>query len=140
MKGDWKKYFKVVGVKPGRIIITGVCDIDLASDDLNPKFLLKLIVEHDFENLVLTSAGFDKFYPKAPKVSANKTKVDKKPTFVRETKTISKTDLAKKTVDDLVILVRNSKSEDEAKMYHSLKPKSRKIRLAYFNKFKKYPS
>jgi hypothetical protein len=59
----WKKYFKVVGIVPGPVIIQGVGEIDFASDKLDKQMCLQLF-ENDCRYLQLTAEGREHFYGK----------------------------------------------------------------------------
>lgn len=52
----WKKYFKVVEIVPGPVIIQGVGKVDFSSDDLDVK-LCKKLYEADCRYLKLTPEG-----------------------------------------------------------------------------------
>ena len=65
----WKKYFKVVGIVPGPVIIYGFGTVDFSRDDL-PVELCKQLFEADSRYLKITPEGKEKLYGiKQPKAT-----------------------------------------------------------------------
>jgi hypothetical protein len=64
----WKKYFKVIKIVPGRVIIPGHGTVDFSREDL-PLELIKELYENDFPYLEITDQGKEIVYnikPPAP--------------------------------------------------------------------------
>jgi len=57
----WKRYFKVVEIVPGPVIIQGVGTVDFSRDDLDVK-LCKKLYENDCRYLQLTPEGKKQLY------------------------------------------------------------------------------
>jgi len=57
----WKKYFKVVEIVPGPVIIQGIGEVDFASDDI-PVETCKKLFENDCRFLKITDQGKEKLY------------------------------------------------------------------------------
>jgi hypothetical protein len=57
----WRKYFKVIHIVPGRVVVPGRGTIDFSRDDLSID-LLKDLWEKDFPYIELTDEGRDMIY------------------------------------------------------------------------------
>jgi hypothetical protein len=73
----WKKYFKVVKIVPGIVIVHGYGKLDFSSDNISPQVCFELF-EKDFIYLEITPAGRDHFY--GTPVQTKTTRVKKKTT------------------------------------------------------------
>jgi len=57
----WKKYFKVVKLVPGEVVVPGYGTIDFSKDNISVEVCQKLF-ESDFPYLDITSEGRDFLY------------------------------------------------------------------------------
>jgi len=57
----WKKYFKVIKVRPGRIVTSSHGELDFSRDNI-PVEICKELFEEDFPYLEITEEGKRKFY------------------------------------------------------------------------------
>jgi len=57
----WQKYFKVVKIVPGRVVIPGHGTVDFSSEDL-PLELIKELYENDLPYLDITPQGKEVIY------------------------------------------------------------------------------
>lgn len=69
----WKRYFKVVEIVPGPVIIQGVGQVDFSSDDLDVDFCKKLY-ENDCRYLQITAEGKKQLYNINPKTTSTRKK------------------------------------------------------------------
>ena len=59
----WKKYFKIIGIVPGEVIVPGHGKIDFRNENISVEVCLQLL-ENDFPYLAITEEGKDFFYGK----------------------------------------------------------------------------
>jgi hypothetical protein len=57
----WKKYFKFIKLKPGRVVTALLGEIDFSRDDI-PLEKIKMLYEKDFPYLELTKEGEKELY------------------------------------------------------------------------------
>ena len=57
----WQKYFKLVGLLPGRVVVQGHGTIDFSKDNI-PVEVCKDLFEKDFRYLEITEAGKAELY------------------------------------------------------------------------------
>ena len=57
----WKRYFKFVKLKPGKVVTALYGEIDFSADNLGIE-ILKTLYENDFPYLVLTEDGKAELY------------------------------------------------------------------------------
>jgi len=57
----WKRYFKFVKLRPGKVVTALYGDIDFSADNLGIE-ILKTLFENDFPYLVLTEDGKAELY------------------------------------------------------------------------------
>lgn len=62
----WKRYFRFVGLKPGRVVTHLFGTIDFSRDDI-PLETIKALYESDFPYLQITRDGKTELYGIAPK-------------------------------------------------------------------------
>lgn len=67
----WKKYFKVVKLVPGKVVVPGYGTIDFSKDDISVEVCQKLF-ESDFPYLAITEEGKDFLYGVAVKATISK--------------------------------------------------------------------
>ena len=70
----WKKYFKVIKIIPGEVVVPGYGKMDFSKDNISVEVCRDLI-ENDFPYLAITAEGRDFLYGTTAKVKPlNKTK------------------------------------------------------------------
>jgi hypothetical protein len=57
----WKKYFKVIKIVPGEVVVPGYGKLDFSKDNISVEVCRKLF-ESDFPYLVITEEGRDFLY------------------------------------------------------------------------------
>jgi len=57
----WQKYFKVVKIVPGEVVVPGYGKLDFSKDNISVEVCQKLI-ESDFPYLAITAEGRDFLY------------------------------------------------------------------------------
>lgn len=62
----WQKYFKVINIVPGRVVVPGHGTIDFSRSDL-PLEMVKELYENDFPYLDITEEGKEVIYNIVPK-------------------------------------------------------------------------
>ena len=67
----WKKYFKVVKLVPGEVVVPGYGTIDFSKDNISVEVCSKLF-ESDFPYLAITEEGKDFFYGEPVKATVSK--------------------------------------------------------------------
>ena len=67
----WKKYFKVVKLVPGEVVVPGYGTIDFSKDNISVEVCCKLF-ESDFPYLAITEEGKDFFYGEPVKATVSK--------------------------------------------------------------------
>lgn len=82
----WKKYFKVVEIVPGPVIIQGIGTVDFSRDDL-PVELCKKLFEEDCRYLQITEEGKRALFGYRPKRTVSTTK---KTTTARKSSTLTR--------------------------------------------------
>jgi hypothetical protein len=71
----WKKYFKVVKLVPGEVVVPGYGTIDFSKDNISVEVCQKL-VESDFPYLAITEEGKNFLYGEPVKATVSiKTKL-----------------------------------------------------------------
>jgi hypothetical protein len=80
----WKKYFKFIRLKPGRVVTTLFGELDFSRDNL-PVETIRALYENDFPYLEITEAGKAELYGIVPE----KEEPVKKPVKGRKQKTLS---------------------------------------------------
>ena len=71
----WKKYFKVVKLVPGEVVVPGYGTIDFSKDNISVEVCCKLF-ESDFPYLAITEEGKDFLYGEPVKATvSNKVKL-----------------------------------------------------------------
>ena len=122
----WKKYFKIIGIKPGVIIYPRPFGrIDFSSDNLDIN-LLKRLVEDDrnLPYLVMTDEGIDHFYDDTPDDdNKNDIKGNEEPG-------------KEYTAKELVSLIKKSKTTEEAYLYLNRGHNFVSVEKAYAKRFK----
>ena len=118
----WKKYFKIIGIKPGVIIYPrpfGRIDFSQDTIDIN---LLKELVEDDrnLPYLVMTDEGIDHFYDDEPD-DDNKADIkgNESPLF---------------NAKELVKLIKESADEEKIRYYYGLGKQFSSVEKAYNKK------
>jgi hypothetical protein len=61
----WKRYFKFIKLKPGRVVTALFGELDFSRDDI-PVETIKTLYESDFPYLKITDAGLKEFYGIGP--------------------------------------------------------------------------
>lgn len=64
----WKKYFKVVKLVPGEVVVPGFGTLDFSKDNISVKVCQKLF-ESDFPYLAITEEGKDFLYGEPEKAA-----------------------------------------------------------------------
>jgi len=121
----WKKYFKIIGIKPGVIIYPRPFGrIDFRSDNLDIN-LLKNLVEDDrnLPYLVITEAGIDHFYD-------DETDDDNKGDIKGNDETIKEY-----TAKELISLIKKSETIADAFMYLNRGHNFASVEKAYAKRF-----
>ena len=77
----WKKYFKVVKLVPGEVVVPGYGTIDFSKDNISVEVCLQLF-ESDFPYLAITEEGKDFLYGEQVKATVSK-KVKLKSTRIK---------------------------------------------------------
>jgi hypothetical protein len=67
----WKKYFKVVKLVPGEVVVPGYGTIDFSKDNISVEVCLNL-VESDFPYLAITEEGKNFLYGEPVKATVSK--------------------------------------------------------------------
>ena len=67
----WKKYFKVVKLVPGKVVIPGYGTIDFSKDNISVEVCRKLF-ESDFPYLAITDEGKNFLYGEPVKAATSK--------------------------------------------------------------------
>jgi hypothetical protein len=67
----WKKYFKVVKLVPGEVVVPGFGTIDFSKDNISVEVCQNL-VESDFPYLAITKEGKDFLYGEPVKATVSK--------------------------------------------------------------------
>jgi len=67
----WKKYFKVVRLVPGEVVVPGYGTIDFSKDNISVEVCCKLF-ESDFPYLAITEEGKDFLYGEPVKATDSK--------------------------------------------------------------------
>ncbi len=67
----WKKYFRVVKLVPGEVVVPGYGTIDFSKDNISVEVCLKL-VESDFPYLAITEEGKNFLYGEPVKTTFSK--------------------------------------------------------------------
>ena len=67
----WKTYFKLIKIKPGKVVVPGHGKIDFNSDKL-PVELCRKLCESGFPYLEMTKEGKEKFSKAEPEKKQNK--------------------------------------------------------------------
>ncbi len=67
----WKKYFKVVKLVPGEVVVPGYGTIDFSKDNISVEVCRKLF-ESDFPNLAITEEGKNFLYGEPLKATISK--------------------------------------------------------------------
>ena len=67
----WKKYFKVVKLVPGEVVVPGHGVIDFSKDNISVEVCQKLF-ESDFPYLAITEEGKDFLYREPVKTTVSK--------------------------------------------------------------------
>ena len=67
----WKKYFKVVKLVPGEVVVPGYGTIDFSKDNISVEVCQKLF-ESDFPYLAITEEGKDFLYGEPVKATVFK--------------------------------------------------------------------
>ena len=67
----WKKYFKVVKLVPGEVVVPGYGTIDFSKDNISVEVCQKLF-ESDFPYLAITEEGKNFLYGEPVKAAASK--------------------------------------------------------------------
>ena len=67
----WKKYFKVVKLVPGEVVVPGYGTIDFSKDNISVEVCRKLF-ESDFPYLAITDEGKDFLYGEPVKATASR--------------------------------------------------------------------
>jgi hypothetical protein len=67
----WKKYFKVVKLVPGEVVVPGYGTIDFSKDNISVEVCCKLF-ESDFPNLAITEEGKNFLYGEPVKTTISK--------------------------------------------------------------------
>ncbi len=67
----WKKYFKVVKLVPGEVVVPGYGTIDFSKDNISVEVCQKLF-ESDFPNLAITEEGKNFLYGEPVKTTITK--------------------------------------------------------------------
>ena len=67
----WKKYFKVVKLVPGEVVVPGYGTIDFSKDNISVEVCCKLF-ESDFPYLAITEEGKDFLYGEPVKATVSK--------------------------------------------------------------------
>ena len=62
----WKKYFKVIKIVPGEVVVPGYGKMDLSKDNISVEVCRDLF-ENDFPYLAITAEGRDFLYGTTPK-------------------------------------------------------------------------
>ena len=70
----WKKYFKVVKLVPGEVVVPGYGTIDFSKDNISVEVCCKLF-ESDFPYLAITEEGKNFLYGEAVKTTVSKKKL-----------------------------------------------------------------
>jgi hypothetical protein len=89
----WKKYFKVINIVPGRVLIHGHGIVDFSRDDLPLEFV-KNLYEDDCRYLDITSEGKEVIYNIKPATS-------KKTVKKEETYSIDVPDISEHNDDEI---------------------------------------
>lgn len=75
----WQKYFKLKGLVPGRVIVSGYGEIDFSRSDV-PVETCKRLFENDFEFLEITEEGKRYLYGTEPTAEEAESEKPKKKT------------------------------------------------------------
>lgn len=67
----WKKYFRVVKLVPGEVVVPGYGTIDFSKDNISVEVCQKLF-ESDFPNLAITEEGKNFLYGEPVKATVPK--------------------------------------------------------------------
>lgn len=67
----WKKYFKVVKLVPGEVVVPGYGTIDFSKDNISVEVCCKLF-ESDFPYLAITKEGKNFLYGEPVKATVSK--------------------------------------------------------------------
>jgi hypothetical protein len=67
----WKKYFKVVRLVPGEVVVPGYGTIDFSKDNISVEVCQELF-ESDFPYLTITEEGKDFLYGEPVKATVSK--------------------------------------------------------------------
>ena len=63
----WKRYFKFVKLKPGKVVTTQFGEIDFSADNIGIE-IIKALYENGFPYLEITEEGKREFYPVTSKI------------------------------------------------------------------------
>ena len=75
----WKRYFKFIKLRPGRVVTALLGELDFSQDNI-PIEKIKALYESDFPYLEITEAGKAELYgilPEAPAKPPRKKKIQK---------------------------------------------------------------
>jgi hypothetical protein len=67
----WKKYFKVIKIIPGEVVVPGYGKLDFSKDNISVEVCRKLF-ESDFPYLAITAEGKDFLYGEPVKATVSK--------------------------------------------------------------------
>lgn len=104
----WTTYYKVVGIKPGKVVVPGIGEVDLSNEKLPVEFVQKI---HDkgCQFLELTEEGKKML---SPEMNMN--------------------------AKEIAAVMQEATSEEQAKALFDLKPESIQVQRAYENKISEF--
>ena len=112
----WRKYFKIKGIRPGKVVFPGFGTIDFTNNNIDVD-LLRRIFEADMPYLEMTLEGMDYFYGTQEE--------EAQPDTVDETLFKAK---------DLVKSINESTTEDQARYYFGLGKSYKSVQKAFDKK------